>query len=156
MPQVADSKRFIAQVVAACAVLWLSTILLTPWISGFAEWASAGAYLVGSLICHQRPERSFHLAGAQLPVCARCTGLYLGAALGLVAWVAMAQRRSSTWPRASAITTLAVSGAPTAFTVATAWLGLLDPPNIWRAALAIPLGVVAGRVVGAMTTDHLK
>src|SRR5580765_8805054 len=44
-------------------------------------------YRIGRLICHQRPERSFHLAGAQLPVCARCTGVYAGAALmAIVGW----------------------------------------------------------------------
>jgi len=30
---------------------------------------AAGLYAVGSQICHQRPERSFHLFAAQLPVC---------------------------------------------------------------------------------------
>ena len=29
-------------------------------------------------ICHRKPERSFHIKGYQFPVCARCTGLYLG------------------------------------------------------------------------------
>lgn len=35
--------------------------------------------LKGHLICHGIPERSFHIKGHQFPVCARCTGLYLGA-----------------------------------------------------------------------------
>lgn len=30
------------------------------------------------LFCHQIPERSFRLKGKYFPVCARCTGLYLG------------------------------------------------------------------------------
>ena len=156
MLQVADKKALTLRAVAAGSAVWLAAILLTPWIAGFAEWASAGAYLVGSLICHQRPERSFHVAGAQLPVCARCTGLYLGAALGLLTWAAVAPRRSWRWTRASAVTALATSGAPTAVTVATAWIGVLDPPNAWRAALAIPLGAVAACAAGAMITDHLK
>ena len=50
----------------------------------------------------------------------------------------------------------AAAGAPTAVTVAAAWTGVLDPPNIWRAALAVPLGLAAGALVGAVTTDHLK
>lgn len=29
--------------------------------------------------CHQMPERSFFIKGYQFPVCARCTGVYLGA-----------------------------------------------------------------------------
>ena len=42
-------------------------------------------YRLGSLLCHQRAERSFALFGAQLPVCARCAGIYAGAALTMVA-----------------------------------------------------------------------
>ena len=28
--------------------------------------------------CHQKPERSFFIKGYQLPVCARCTGVFIG------------------------------------------------------------------------------
>lgn len=31
-----------------------------------------------SLGCHQRPERSFFYKGHQFPVCARCTGVFVG------------------------------------------------------------------------------
>ena len=30
------------------------------------------------VICHKKPERSFFWKGKQFPVCARCTGIYLG------------------------------------------------------------------------------
>ena len=30
-----------------------------------------------TLICHRKPERSFHINGYQFPVCARCTGFYI-------------------------------------------------------------------------------
>lgn len=32
------------------------------------------------LICHRIPERSFFFRGHQFPVCARCTGFYIGLA----------------------------------------------------------------------------
>jgi hypothetical protein len=38
-----------------------------------------------SLVCHQDPARSFWIAGMPVAVCARCLGIYLGAAAG--AWV---------------------------------------------------------------------
>jgi uncharacterized membrane protein len=35
-------------------------------------------------ICHQRPERSFYIFGGVVAVCARCLGIYLGAAFGIL------------------------------------------------------------------------
>ncbi len=39
--------------------------------------------------CHQMPERSFFFRGKQFPVCARCTGVFLGQFLALctVGWL---------------------------------------------------------------------
>ncbi len=42
------------------------------------------ADLIGYSICHRIPERSFFIAGRQLPLCARCTGTYLGITVGFV------------------------------------------------------------------------
>ncbi|MBO3800383.1 MAG: DUF2085 domain-containing protein [Candidatus Brockarchaeota archaeon] len=39
---------------------------------------------IGSLVCHQRPDRTLWIGGNYLPVCARCTGAYLGLLLGYV------------------------------------------------------------------------
>lgn len=38
---------------------------------------------VFSTSCHQKRERSFFVKGYQFPVCARCTGLYIGYFLGI-------------------------------------------------------------------------
>lgn len=35
-------------------------------------------YQIGYAICHQLPERSFFVFDQQLPLCARCTGIYIG------------------------------------------------------------------------------
>jgi uncharacterized membrane protein len=50
---------------------------------------------VGYAVCHQIPERSFVLAGRPLPLCARCTGTFLGAMLGLVAMLLLGRRLAS-------------------------------------------------------------
>ena len=39
---------------------------------------------VGSLVCHQRLEKTLIIDGRFLPVCARCTGAYLGFLIGYV------------------------------------------------------------------------
>jgi uncharacterized membrane protein len=47
---------------------------------------------IGDLVCHQIPERSFQLGGQTLPLCARCTGVYAGFALGVFALVVSQSR----------------------------------------------------------------
>ena len=46
---------------------------------------------VGSCWCHQLPERSPHLLGVQLPLCWRCSGIFVGAVV-LFCWL-LAKKR---------------------------------------------------------------
>ncbi len=41
-------------------------------------------FWLASFFCHQRPERSPHLFGAQLPFCWRCTGIIVGTVVLLI------------------------------------------------------------------------
>ena len=66
-------------VAAALSALIVAAPLLKA--SGF-EAAAGAAYGAFALVCHQMDERSFHLFGFKLAVCARCLGLYVGALLG--------------------------------------------------------------------------
>jgi uncharacterized membrane protein len=93
----------------------------------------------GAVICHQRPERSFHVDDRQYAVCARCTGLYLSAAFGaLAAW--FGSGRMSRHARMI----LVVAALPTFVTMAAEWTGLAAGSNAVRAAAALPLGGAAG------------
>jgi uncharacterized membrane protein len=74
-----------------------------------------------------------------MPVCARCTGLYLSGALGAVAaWltVPLMPRRTRTVIVAAAV--------PTIVTLASEWAGLAQPGNVARAVAAVPLGAACG------------
>jgi uncharacterized membrane protein len=44
--------------------------------------AAMAVFAFFSKLCHQRPERSLLLFGAPTAVCARCLGIYAGAAFG--------------------------------------------------------------------------
>jgi uncharacterized membrane protein len=114
---------------------------------------------LGALICHQLPERSFFLAGSQLPVCARCTGLYLSGVAGFVGWcawkLARGWRSFALAPR-TALAIVIAAGMPTAVSYVTGLAGIWDGSNVTRALLAIPLGVCAGAVVAAVATKDLK
>ncbi len=140
---------------ALMALVWAGGVVGAPYVSRVSAAAATTLYAVGSIVCHQRPERSFHVAGARLPVCARCTGIYAGAALGASAWLLLTRRRTRL-SRTRALAWLAVAAVPTALTVGTAMIGVLDPPNIWRAACGVPLGVAVGLVVDAAAGGQLR
>ena len=50
-------------------------------------------FSVGSSVCHQIPSHSFNNSGIQFPLCARCTGLYLGSAFGLIYFFLQGKRK---------------------------------------------------------------
>ena len=61
----------------SAVLLGAGLYLLAP--QGF--WPRLSA--IGYAVCHQIPERSFFAHTHQFPLCARCTGMYLGALLSL-------------------------------------------------------------------------
>lgn len=151
-----EKKHVALNLALAGALGWVGVIVAAPWLAAAAGPAVGVIYAFGSVICHQLPDRSFHLAGVQLPVCARCAGLYAGAAGGVLFWALRFRGRDHIWPRGHALAVLVLASAPTALTVATAAAGLGDPENLWRATLALPLGMAGGAMVGAVASEHLK
>jgi uncharacterized membrane protein len=117
------------------------------------------AYDAGRVICHQLPERSFFLEGRQLPVCARCTGLYLSAAAGGLTWLVVKLARG--WrglrlPPRPALMVVIGAAVPTIVSYAGGVSGVWDGTNLTRAILAVPLGFAAGAVVAAVGTKDLR
>ncbi len=53
---------------------------------------------VGYAVCHRIPERSFFLGGHVLPLCARCSGTFLGVTLTLLALSLAGRARASHMP----------------------------------------------------------
>jgi len=78
-------KVIIFGAIAALLFVWLS---VTP--KGLLGKADAIAYAV----CHRIAVRSFYLGDRQFPLCARCTGMYLGAMLGLAYQSVRSRRRA--------------------------------------------------------------
>ena len=106
----------------------------------------AALFAIGALVCHQRPDRSFFLNGHQLPVCARCTGLYIGALLA----VPLALAFASAVPPRRARWLLAVAALPTAITWSLEFAGIAPFSNITRFIGALPLGFAAAWLVAAL------
>ena len=137
--------RVIVAALAVAAVAWFALVLLAP---DLPPALAAAVYAAGGFVCHQLPDRSFHWHGAQLAVCARCTGIYLGACSAAV----LAPLPPSTYARwaasrARAGGLLAAAAAPMVVTVAAEWTGLWQPSSIVRAGTGVWLGIAAAIVV---------
>jgi uncharacterized membrane protein len=143
-PHLLNARRA-ALILTTLAILWVAVVILAPlalaWGYGMLP---AIVYQLAGTLCHQRPERSFHLAGIQLPVCARCFGLYAAGAAGALAAFAAAAPVGLERAARPASAVLALAAAPTAVTVIGEWLNLLHPGGTLRALAAAPLGLAAG------------
>lgn len=141
----------LATTLTIVATVWLAMILTAPvgLARGRAPIPTLATYQIGALVCHQRPERSFHLAGVQMPVCARCFGLYLSGAAGLLfAWITRLRV-----PGHVTKAMLAVAATPIALTVALEMVGAIATSNVVRMSTGLPLGFAAGLlIVGSLTT----
>jgi uncharacterized membrane protein len=130
--------RAMAIALTAGALLWVVAIVGAAMMRG---GTSATVYKFGSVVCHQRPERSVALNGRPLPVCARCAALYVAGALAaLAAWIGSG--RALTRSRE----VLLLAAIPTALTIPIEWFGVSPLSNAIRAAAALPLGAAAGWV----------
>jgi uncharacterized membrane protein len=151
--------RLPAGLLLVASLSWAAALLAAPHAmttDGPVKVAAAFTYLGAGYICHQRPERSFHLDGRPLPVCARCTGLYLAAPFGL-AGVMLMRRRGEADDRAYRRWRVALVAAavPTVISVGLEWIagpGLSS--NISRALAALPLGAALAAVLGAAAAGH--
>lgn len=158
MPAASDrAASRAASILLFGAVVWSAIVPLAPRVAGAVTphsslalvLGTAAAYQVGSLVCHQRADRSFHTGAVQWPVCARCAGLYMSAGLG--ALVMLLLRRRPGLPPAltgrRAMLLLSGAGAPTTISWAAERFGLSAASNEWRAALAVPLGLAVSALV---------
>jgi len=58
-------------------------LLLVVWLAKTPGGLLGKADAIGYAVCHRIDVRSFHIGERQVPLCARCSGMYLGALLGI-------------------------------------------------------------------------
>ena len=165
----------------AAAVAWALLLIAAPFaasrphLSSLASALTIGVYGIGSLVCHQLAERSYHLWGAQMPVCARCTGIYFGALLGIVGALAFqipgargspldgARGRQPSGGRSPerlalhrARIALALAVAPTLITLIYEWTTGVMPSHAIRAAAGVPIGAAVAWLVVAAADNQVN
>ena len=144
-----------ASILLAGAVIWSAIVPVAPRVAGAVTpesplaLATAAAYQVGGILCHQRADRSFHTGAVQWPVCARCAGLYMSAGLGALVMLVVRRRvsRAPRLTRSRGMLLVLGAAAPTAISWAAERWGLSATSNAWRAVLAVPLGLAVSALV---------
>jgi uncharacterized membrane protein len=69
-------------------------LVFAVWFSFTPPGLLGKADAVGYAICHRIDERSFHIGGRQLPLCARCTGEFFAAGITLLFLSIVSPRKS--------------------------------------------------------------
>jgi hypothetical protein len=154
----------------AASVAWALLLLAAPFAasrphaSPLASALILGVYGIGSLVCHQLPERSYHVWTAQMPVCARCAGIYFGAVLGALTSAFRTARRGRPWSALGRSTlrpdgvriALALAVVPTLLTLVYEWTTGDMPSHAIRAAAGVPIGVVVAWLVVAAAENQVN
>ena len=97
-------------------------------------------YKTFSFLCHQLPERSFHLAGQQFAVCSRCTGIYAGFTMAILTHPLFRSLRKPETPR---IIWLFASALPLALDFSLTYFGIWQNNHFTRFTSGALLGAVA-------------
>jgi len=128
-------------VTATIALALVATIVGAPLAqaNGHPAFASA-VYKAFSFVCHQIPERSFHVAGHQFAVCSRCVGLYSGFAVAVLVYPLARSLTSTDAPRRR---WLILAAVPLLIDFSLTYFGLWSNTHLTRFSTGALLGAVA-------------
>jgi uncharacterized membrane protein len=134
-------------------LLTLAIIVMGAWLLLTPGGLLGKADAVGYAVCHRIDLRSFHLGSRVLPLCSRCTGMYLGALFTLIAFITL-RGKSGSYPAARIRTILIGFAALWLIDGINSFLSLLPnalqlyPPQNW-------LRLVTGTMIGISLTTMI-
>ncbi|HJT67719.1 MAG TPA: DUF2085 domain-containing protein [Pyrinomonadaceae bacterium] len=119
----------------------MSLIVVAPLAAASGHNEIAGAiYYAFSLLCHQRPDRSFFLDGHKFGVCSRCTGIYFGFTFTLLVYPLLRSLRTTATP---ARKWLLLAALPLAIDFSLTFFGIWENTHTSRLLTGLLLGSVA-------------
>lgn len=134
------------------ALVWIALgLLVLGWLLNTPAGLLGKADAVGYAVCHRIELRSFFLGERQLPLCARCSGMYLGAMVAL-AYQGIFSRRRAGMPPLKVVVILALLVGAFAIDGINSYMSLfpglptLYAPQNW---LRLLTGVGMGAAVAA-------
>lgn len=99
-------RRWLVVVIAVGALLAMAFYAVTDPSAISHDHVLNGADWMGAAICHRLSERSFTVYGRQFPLCARCTGIYLGVFIAFGVLLAAGRSRWGDLPHLPILLTL--------------------------------------------------
>lgn len=142
----------IAVLLAACAASLVLAVSVAPAFLDATGRTGGGALRASfAPLCHGIQDRCLLFMGRPAALCARCSGLYSGGALGLAGLalgLTALRRRRLAWLVAAAL--------PTLLDVAAVRVGLEGLANLPRFFSALPLGFVAGLLLAEGIEDLVR
>jgi len=124
----------------------------SPFLQAHGLLRYIGLFFSG--VCHQFPEHSLFVGGVQLPLCARCMGTHLGAALSLFNFWRWHRGRASRLPRPGLLAALGllftfwvIDSMNSYIQFATGRAVLYNPSNLLRMLTGMGNGLLLSAVV---------
>ena len=147
-------------------LLWVAVVALLVVAAVWAYFTPSGllgrADAIGYAVCHRIAVRSFAFPdGRQLPMCARCSGTFLGVLIGLLGpGLILRRRRAGLFPPPAVIAVLIGFSLFWAFDGANSFVHLLPPalPRLYTPANSLRLltGMLHGITMGSLLLPVLN
>lgn len=135
-------------------LILLAIGVLLVWLIYTPHGLLGKADAVGYAICHRIDLRSFHLGDRALPMCARCTGMYLGSSVAFLFLAARGRALAGQFPRRWILAVFCVLAAAFAVDGLNSYLTffpgaphLYVPNNTLRLLTGTGLGLGLGALV---------
>jgi uncharacterized membrane protein len=122
-------------------------LVTLAWLINTPAGILGKAEAIGYAVCHRIDLRSFHIGGMQLPLCARCSGMYLGAMVGLFYQWVTGRRRTGvpSWQIILVISIyallFAIDGLNSFVSLISSTSGLYPPNNALRLLTGTGMGL---------------
>ncbi len=134
--------KIVYLIILFLSFIWCFLFISVPFLAEgnfFCRKLAGFIFLFFSPICHQNPDRSFHLMGHPLAVCSRCSGIYIGFLLGVIIYPFFKGfNRKSLAPR----WVLVAGMLPTIFEFVLSRCGIIGSGLFFRSITGLILGGV--------------
>lgn len=141
-------------------LLTLLFFVLAAWLVFTPPGLDGKLHAAGYSVCHQWDDHSYSIGGVMLPLCARCTGTFLGLFISLV-YLATRRRRSG-FPSKPKIAVLvlfflffAVDGINSTLAFLPGLNPLYPPSNLFRLSSGMLMGIALANLVMALWNQTL-